>query len=147
MTEEEFDEKMVDSIQQRNPHLLPQEPIHPWRWRFLAAWIIIFTALAFIAIRSGRENSSDINRTVIVLKRSNAQLRQSKASIVQLQRTNCGLKQFLLAARAARLRAARIENGAQKASDFEAAKGYKRLASTFTGVGVNCKLNRLSKNK
>lgn len=95
-----------------------QRPIHPWRWRFIAVWILIFTVLVFIAIRQNRSAISQINH--------------DKASIIQLERTNCALKSFLLQAEKARLKTAHDDKTpAQKQADLAAAAGYHRLARLF----------------
>jgi len=31
-----------------------REPIHPWRWKLLSLWIILFTLFAFWSIRDAR---------------------------------------------------------------------------------------------
>lgn len=37
-------------------------PIHPWRWRALTAWIIIFSILVGLALRNGRQQDAEIQR-------------------------------------------------------------------------------------
>lgn len=93
------------------------EAIHPWRWRFLALWIIGFTVLAFIALRANRSQIVELNRT--------------KADVQQLIATNCALREFLLQAAETRTRAASRETGPERAVDLQAAKAYLRLADTF----------------
>jgi len=39
-----------------------REPIHKWRWRFLTAWIILFTIVVCWAIRANRERVNDIQQ-------------------------------------------------------------------------------------
>lgn len=98
------------------------EPLHRWRWRAITVWIIIFTVTIFWGIRQLR---SDVS-----------QLRQDKASIIQLEHTNCGLRDFLSTARQARLQAAKHETNPQaKQEDFRAARGYERLFHNFTVDG------------
>lgn len=97
---------------------MEKDAIHPWRWRFLALWIIIFTAVTFYGIASVQSDS---------------------ARATALERTNCGLKIFLLTARHARINTARREVGTARKSDLEAAHGYQVLADRFTAVG-HCKI-------
>jgi hypothetical protein len=40
----------------RNSH---PRAIHPWRWRLLALWIVIFTIVAFWGIRTNRDLGRD----------------------------------------------------------------------------------------
>lgn len=96
-------------------------PIHPWRWRFIALWIIIFSVLVFWALRSNRSAITEINR--------------DKASIASLERTNCALKEFLQQAEATRLHVASREKGRQRVLDLRAARGYRRLGHLFPQDG------------
>lgn len=98
--------------------LHPRDSIHPWRWRALTLWIIIFTALTFLALRN---------------------LDNTTAKIAQLEQTNCGLKVFLLTARDARIRQANNSSGRAKDANLRAARGYQDLAERFTAVG-NCRI-------
>lgn len=41
-----------------DPGRQPPE-VHPWRWRLLAIWIILFTAIAFWGMRTNRETARD----------------------------------------------------------------------------------------
>lgn len=95
------------------------EPIHPLRWRALAVWIILFTSITFYALQ---------------------QIRNQSATLHQLQKTNCGLRNFLLTAEKARLNTASHETGIKKQQDLDAADGYGRLAANFTQVG-NCQFH------
>lgn len=100
-----------------------QRPIHPWRWRFLAVWILIFTALVFIAIRQNRSAISQLNA--------------NKASLVSLQKTNCALRSFLHAAYAVRIKTAHDKKADSKTrvAAREAAQGYFRLYVLFPKDG------------
>lgn len=93
------------------------EPIHPWRWRGITVWIVVFTAIVFYSLQSTRDQS---------------------ATLRQLQATNCSLKNFLLTAQQARLNTASHETGVRRKQDLQAAGGYKLLADRFTEVG-KCK--------
>lgn len=90
------------------------EPIHPWRWRFLAIWIAIFTLACGYAIRNNRESISQVKR--------------ESARVAALQKTNCGLARFLLTAR--KTRWASYLNSHDKA-DIQAVKGYEKLVEPF----------------
>lgn len=109
MTEDEFLDGLDDE----------RQPIHPWRWRFVAVWIVIFTIATGYAIRSNRENINE--------------LKDAKASVQALQRTNCGLRNFLLTAKQAREKAAQTSTGQIRLDNLQAAAGYKNLLKPFHG--------------
>lgn len=98
-----------DGVERRTTYRRGEDlaPIHPWRWRGLVLWIILFTALTFWAIR-GLEHQS--------------------ATVTELQRTNCGLEKFILQARVTRWQAY-VEK--QDVADLSAVVGYERLAAPF----------------
>ena len=98
-------------------HPDPRE-IHPWRWRALTAWIVIFSVAVFVTLALTRSQTVDVTK---------------------LERTNCGLKIFLLTARRTRLDEAKREVGQAQADDLAAAEGYRLLAERFTAIG-NCKI-------
>lgn len=127
--EEEFDRKLTESIKTRNPQLMPREPIHPWRWRMLTLWIIIFSVVVGIETQDNRSSIRE--------------LKETKANIQSLQATNCGLKKFLLTAKRARTDAASTEkNKVVRKADLEAAKGYAQLLKPFTPEATgNCKIH------
>jgi hypothetical protein len=114
-------DEYTEDLTRENPHL--QRPIHPWRWRFIALWIIVFTALVFWAIR---ENRSAID-----------QLNENKASIISLERTNCALRSFLHSAYTVRVKTAHDQKADPKAREAarEAALGYYRLFVLFPKDG------------
>ena len=126
MTEEDFDAKYLESILERNPQLVNNlQSIHPWRWRLLAVWIVAFTILAFISIRANREQVHDLQET--------------KASVHQLENTNCALRKFLATAAEARQSAAeKDKDPIQRATDLRAAVQYRVLAEKFDGK-ASCK--------
>jgi hypothetical protein len=61
-----------------DPGPMRTEPIHPWRWRFITIWIIVFSCLVGYAIRDGRKQATT-NRENIT------ELRETKASNVDLR--------------------------------------------------------------
>jgi hypothetical protein len=87
--------------------LVVNEPIHPWRWRALTVWVVVFTLIVFFALRA-IENQS--------------------AKVTQLQKTNCGLEQFLLTARTTRWQS--YQHTHLKA-DLNAVVGYELLLRPF----------------
>jgi len=105
-------------------HPRPSE-IHPWRWRALTFWIIVFSISVFFALRQNSNQS--------------AELKEQSATLVQLEKTNCNTKVFLLTAREARLDSADTNFGIQRESDLKAAAGYKAIADNFTAIG-RCKI-------
>lgn len=123
--EQAFDEKYLESILQRNPHLLTHLKIHPLRWRMLTVWVLTFTVLVFWGIR--------LNRIQI------SQLNQTKASLAALQKTNCALRAFLYKAYAVRIKTAndRRADPQARAAARSAAQGYHRLYILFPPD--NCK--------
>lgn len=91
---------------------------HPWRWKLLSIWIIIFTILVFWGLRTNRQA---VHR-----------LKQDKASIIQLERTNCGLRKTLTTARAARVSASEQDKSQRrKRTDLAAIKGYDEVLKFF----------------
>lgn len=94
-----------------------REPIHPYRWAAVALCFIVLGIACFIAIR---DNRNAIN-----------QISQQKASIKQLQRTNCGLREFLISAKQARIRLYRIDHGRKRRIDRQALRGYKSILRNF----------------
>jgi hypothetical protein len=79
MTKYTGPERRVNSNRRYTDH-----PIHPWRWRALTVWCIIFTVLVFWAIRTNRSQISQLHNT--------------KANLVSLERTDCTLRDFLFTA-------------------------------------------------
>lgn len=102
------------------------EPIHPWRWRFLWLWMLVFTIIVFLGIRQNRSAVHD--------------LRESKASIVSLERTNCALRSFLFTAFKTRKAQALKEENPRHASDIAAARGYYKLYILFQKDGCSAVL-------
>jgi hypothetical protein len=76
-------------------------------------------------------------------RHSISELKKNKASIASLQRTNCGLRSFLLKARTARLRTAQNEQGDAKQRDIAAAKSYDVILLIYTKD--NCKPSKARK--
>lgn len=111
--------------------VLHHTSLHPARWTAVGVWIALFSVVVIWIVGSNRHQIS--------------QLREAKASVVQLEKTNCGLKKFLLNARNARLKTSYNEEGKQKKNDTDAAAGYQKLADGFTAVGEGCKLPPLPK--
>lgn len=97
-----------------------------WRSKAFRAviiiWIVIFTFAVGYSIHNSRESVDSI--------------RNNKASLVALQKTNCGLKKFLLTAYKARLDDAKVSKGDRQKSDLDAAKGYLGLASSFRRAAI-----------
>lgn len=115
-------------------HPAPNE-IHPWRWRALGVWIVIFTVIVIWSIHTSNNTSSNANRLAKTNSEIILDLKHTKASVVSLEKTNCSLKVFLLTARKTRYDAAVRESklGDIKAAgqDQQAADGYKQLADRF----------------
>jgi hypothetical protein len=98
------------------------DSIHPWRWRAVVIWIVIFTVVVVYAL----------HRQFITTD----ELKSDKASIAQLRTTNCGLERFLLTARKTRWR---LYKQHHNPADLAAVKGYEKLVGPFTNSGF-CKL-------
>lgn len=95
--------------------------IHPWRWRMLTLWILVFTIAVGYALHDNRDLIKS-NRTLIKTTHDQA------ASVYALQQTNCGLVKFLLTARKARW--ATYKRFHRK-SDLQAIVGYEKLVAPF----------------
>lgn len=108
------------------------DDIHPLRWRFLTIWIILFTFIAFWLIRDDRNLAQKSNDQIKANGTQIRELKKTKASVARLEKTDCGLRDFLLDARATRLKLAAHEHGKRRKIDLEAAAGYKSLADRFS---------------
>lgn len=87
---------------------------HGRRWRALFVWILLFTAITFIAINS---------------------VRNQAATVHELERTNCNLKTFLLSAKVARIKDANdIRHHRSRNDNLKSAAGYQALANKITAV-------------
>lgn len=92
---------------------------HGRRWSALFVWIIVFTAITFVALYQNRHYA---------------------ASIHDLQRTNCNLKSFLLSAKVVRISAANDpKQKEQRALNLKSAAGYQTLADRITAID-GCKI-------
>lgn len=100
----------------------------------LIIWMVVFSLLVGWQISKNGNNIKEINK--------------DKASISQLQQTNCAFKKFLLDAENGRYALYKIDkNPVRKEVDFKAAKRYKSFADSFQALGSNCKLPIESKLK
>lgn len=88
-----------------------------WTYRIFLLWIICFTAFTVYTWNNQRNTIAD--------------LKKAKVSVSELQKTNCGLASFLMAARNARSEAASKESGTKKANDLRAVKAYNALINEF----------------
>jgi hypothetical protein len=84
-----------------------REPIHPWRWRALTAWIVIFSIVVIV----------ELNR-----------ISEQSATVAQLQHTNCGLEKFLLTARKSRYNSYLKSH---EKTDIQAVIGYEQILLPF----------------
>lgn len=112
-------------------------PIHTRRWQGLAAWIVLFTLLVFLALVSARSASDKTNRLIRDNQAAIASLNATKVDIVSLKKTNCGLRRFLVSAATARRATARSETGRRRASDLRAARGYEAIAGNYPSAGCD----------
>lgn len=97
--------------------------IHPWRWRMLTVWIVIFTLAVGYGIRNNRDL---IHRT-----------QDQSAKVESLQQTNCGLTLTLLTARLARWQQYKESH---RKSDLRAVVGYEKLIKPELVSSGNCKI-------
>lgn len=99
------------------------EPIHPMRWTALTIWIIAFTIVVALGMRSLQDQQDDLKR--------------QSATIAQLQKTNCSLRTFLLSAEARNRVTAEDPaiNEATRKANLRAANGYHQLAAVITATG------------
>lgn len=104
-----------------HPEIFHPHRIHPWRWRFFTLWIIVVTVSLCIFIRDQRELTT-------ANKNSIQELNRNRVKVTSLQKTNCGLKVFLLTARRARWDQYRKS---KDVLDLNAVKGYENLVKLF----------------
>jgi hypothetical protein len=117
-----------------NGEIVQVRPIHPWRWKGIYVWIILFTAAAILFGHILQQQVQDVKNT--------------KASIVSLQSTNCRQRNFLVAAHNARVRSANSETGAIRQADLDAAKSYELLIAGYGPESLgHCKILLLRKVK
>jgi hypothetical protein len=104
--------------------------IHPRRWKFITAWII----LVFFAIRGNRVAISNVSHT--------------KASVHSLEQTNCALRQFLFSAYTARHKQALDDvNPTRRKIDEATAVGYKKLYELFPPDNCSKAIEQKAKHK
>lgn len=93
---------------------VPMKPVTVRRWEVVAAFILLAAAFTFGLWK----------------------VQHDSASIAQLQRTNCSLKQFLVTAEQARAYAGKRETGLRRRQDLQAAHGYAELAARFQSGAI-----------
>lgn len=93
---------------------MPKREVHLVRWQVVAAFIAVTIGFTFAIWK----------------------VQHDSASIVQLQRTNCRLKQFLVTAEQTRLQAAKRETGLRAQQDRDAARGYRDLSDSFNDGAI-----------
>jgi hypothetical protein len=141
-------EGAAGAVENRGPRGFRGEGQPPLFRRILIAWMILFSIAVCWAIISGR-NTAAQNRKIAVQSKQIAianreainGIRRNRATIGQLQSTNCALKKFLLRAREARLRTASHSSGAERRIALRTARGYFVLAQSYVAVGPHCKIN------
>lgn len=96
-------------------------------------WIIAFSILVGWNAVQTRDSVSQNKNTINDLKKT-------KASVLQLQATNCGLVSFLIDAEKTRFALSKVDTGAKKKIDLQVVYGYHSLIKTFHAIGAVCKL-------
>ncbi len=90
------------------------EAIHPWRWRFLTLWIVVFTVIVFYALNEVRDNAvvakqlalqnqknaATNRRLIIALGEYDTKLQQSR--VTSCERNYLAMRDILLATTAGR---------------------------------------------
>lgn len=99
-----------------------------WGRRLFVAWLVVFSLLVMYSIRANRDNTNESNALVRENSRRIAEIKQSKAAVSALQRTNCGLLKFLVTARKARWQS---YEASHRSDDLRAVMGYEKLAEPF----------------
>lgn len=107
MSEDKFASPFTPLAEERIREIIEEHPIHPWRWRLLFVLFALLCVATYLAIKA-------------------------TAPVVDLQKTDCGLKQFLLTARATRISAAENDEGVLRQKDLQAARGYGQIVNRFT---------------
>lgn len=123
---------------------MPMKEVHIKRWELAVAFVSITVAfvIGLVVIKDLNDQNhraiAKIDRLAISNEHAITRidkilhdLNKTKASIHSLERTNCGLRQTLRAARKARIVAASHEKGAQRHADLTAVKSYNTLLKLF----------------
>jgi hypothetical protein len=132
----------------RGPRGFRGEGQPPWFRRALIAWMVVFSVAVIWAISSGRHTAlqnhkiaNQSRRIAVANRNAIIGIRKNRATIGQLESTNCALKKFLLRARQARLRTAARSKGAERRIALRTARGYFVLAQSYVAVGPRCKIH------
>jgi hypothetical protein len=101
-------------------------PVHPWRWRALTIWIVVFTGVMLYSFHSVDDTT---------------------AKIRDLQKTNCNTKVFLLTAAERNQVAADLKSNppAERRANRRAAASYRVIANNFIAVGYCPDLRKFEK--
>lgn len=110
------------------------------------AWVVVFSVAIMYAIHDSRSNAAEASRLAKENAHRIAEIRDSKATVKALQRTNCGLLKFLLTARKARWDAYTDEHNPHRQDDLRAVIGYENLARPFVSDGHATGYCPVSKN-
>lgn len=88
------------------------------RWHLLTIWIVVFTIVVYGITKHDRRQIQE--------------LKDQKANIGLLQKTNCKLKKYLITSEKFRLRTAQKETGLKQKADLQAAATAAELANSFS---------------
>jgi hypothetical protein len=110
-----------------------------WKRRAFVVWLMVFTLAVGYSINENRHTTNSVTSLTQENTSRISDLRRNKAQLGALQRTNCGLKKFLLTARRARWNAYKHSH---RQTDLEAVTGYEKLVTPFASKGAtgNCKI-------
>ena len=118
---------------------MPMKEITFKRWEIVVAFIAITCAFVYMGVTLTNQGNDlkDVQARTARQTKINAhhimELRAEKASIIQLERTDCKVRDFLLQSAAFRKRQAQLDtNPATAKKDMAAAKASLSLARSFT---------------
>jgi hypothetical protein len=103
---------------------MPNKPAHLKRWQVTAAFVANVVAIVVIAILL----TNAINNNHNALK----ELKHQKASVIQLETTNCRLRTFMREAASARMQLAQTESRKQARIDNNTAAQYLQLVKDLS---------------
>lgn len=113
---------------------MPHKPMTFERWKVVGAFlfVLVLAVVGVYFVSSAAHQAQSAAKQAEAVAASNRrairQLSRDKASISQLERSNCRVRQFLLNSVHFRLRIAMGETGARRRADLRAARTSQRLA-------------------
>lgn len=64
---------------------IEEPPIHPWRWRALSVWIVVFSIFVAWAVNTALDASHKNNQAIHELRQTQSDLKQAQSDLKQAQ--------------------------------------------------------------